>query len=336
MPRPASASPAAGGTRVAVVGAATAAGAKLREALARRGVPGGRVHLYGTERGEAVLGEYDGEARLIQEPDLDEIAGQDVVFLCEVSEVADRLLRPAGRKATVIDLTGRSPAGARARIVHGVLAPGTAEDRGGVLATPHPIAAILAEVLHPVQRSIGISEVVAVVVRPAADFGEPGVEELREQTVRLLRFEKAPREIFGRQLAFNVIPQRLLAGAEEGLERRIAREVATLLGWAEDRLAIRLMAAPVFTGHALSLRLKLARDAGAEALAEAIGADRKASRPRRGTAETPLAAPEERRTDVSEVVEDGIGGFWVWAIAGEAGGAAAEQAVLAAEAVVGW
>ena len=335
MPRPRSAAPATGATRVAVVGAATVEGGKLREALARRGVPGGRVHLYGTERGEAVLGEYGGEARLIQEPDLDEIAGQDVVFLCEFSAVADRLVKLPGRKATVIDLTGRSLAGALARLVHRITAPGTAEERGGLLATPHPIAAVLAEVLHPVHRSIGISEVVAVVLRPASDFGEPGIEELREQTARLLRFEKAPREIFGRQLAFNLIPQRLLAGAEEGLERRIAREVAELLGWAEDRLAIRLVAAPVFMGHALSLRLKLARDAGLEALSEAIGAAGKANRPGREPAETPLAAPEERRTDVSEVVEDGIGGFWVWAIAGDVGAEAAEQAVLAAEAVVG-
>jgi len=322
-----------GKARVAVVGAATFEGGRLREELARHGVPGGRVDLYGSARGEAVLSEYGGEARLIQEPDVEEIARQDVVFLCEKSEAADRILRAAGRGATLIDLTGRHSGAHGVRLVHHELAPPPPEGPDGLLAAPHPIAVVLAEILHPLHREIGILDAVAMVLRPAADFGESGLEELREQTTRLLRFERPPKDTFGHQLAFNLIPQGLLAGEEGGLEGRVAAEVASLLGWGTARLAVRLVTVPVFLGHAIAVRLRLERETDASAVATVLGRGRPPGPSRRKPAGTPLAAPEERRTDVSEVVGDGTGGFWIWAIAGEVGAAAAAEAVLAASAV---
>ena len=60
----------AGAARVALVGADTVDGSRVRGALARSRVSGSRVDLYGTTHGEVVLSEYAGEARLIQEPEL--------------------------------------------------------------------------------------------------------------------------------------------------------------------------------------------------------------------------------------------------------------------------
>jgi aspartate-semialdehyde dehydrogenase len=202
-----------------------------------------------------------------------------------------------------------------------------------VLVAPHPIAVVLAEILHPLHRSLGVLDAVAMVLRPAADFGKSGIEELREQTTRLLRFESAPRETFGQQLAFNVLPQSVLPGTEGGLESRVAAEISSLLGWGSGRLAVRLVTVPVFLGHAICLRLRLERETGAPGVAAAVGGGRSPGPSRRKAAATPLAAPEERRTEVSDVAEDGTGGFWIWAIAGEVGAAAAAEAVLAAAAV---
>ena len=47
-----------GKARVAVVGAPTTAGSRLREALAKHGVPGDQVDLYGGTGGEVVISEY--------------------------------------------------------------------------------------------------------------------------------------------------------------------------------------------------------------------------------------------------------------------------------------
>ena len=67
--------------RIAVVGAESTSGTLLRAALAESHVPGSRVNLYGLADGEAVISEYDGEARLIQDPNLREIVAHEVIFL---------------------------------------------------------------------------------------------------------------------------------------------------------------------------------------------------------------------------------------------------------------
>ena len=86
-------------TRVAVVGAETPPGGRIREALAGRKFPGERVDLYGARSAEPVLSEYDGEARLIQEPDPSEVGGHDLIVVCEGGEATRRALsrlRPEG------------------------------------------------------------------------------------------------------------------------------------------------------------------------------------------------------------------------------------------------
>ena len=120
----------AGTARIAVVGASSPDGSRIREALSRAGVPGARVALYGETGGEAVLSEYADEARLIQEVDLDEIAGREVVFLCEAgaSAAAVRTLvapdpGPAGRTLRRLECQCSDPLLARYPLRHAQAQP---------------------------------------------------------------------------------------------------------------------------------------------------------------------------------------------------------------------
>ncbi len=325
MSRPAADS--TGRSRIAIVGAATPAGSALRKALADRAVPGSSVGLYGTTGGEVVLSEYDGEARIIQEPEPEEIASQDIVFLCQPVPGLRPALAAPGSRAIVIDLSG-GDGGPSASLVHMALAPPPSDVREREFVIPDPIALVLAELIHPLERAFGIESVTAFVLRPAADFGQPGMDELRDQTVRLLSFASVPKEVFGRQLAFNLIPQQLLP--EPDLERRVAGQVASLVGWREPRIAISIVTAPVFYGHAISLRVATERTAAVKDVLRAIGEDPRLAEPSHTTAATPLEVVEEQTIAVSLVSDDGAGGFWIWAVAGEAGTAAVEQAVLLA------
>lgn len=310
--------------RIAVAGANTVEGERLRQALAAREIPSKRVSLFGTTREEVVLGDYGGEARVIQRADPEEIARHAVVFLCERDEATLRALEAPGCEALVMDLLGA--AGGR-RLVHAELRPVPPGERGRLFAVPHFLATVLADLLAPIVRRVGVREAVAVVLRPASDFGRAGLEELREQAVRLLRFEPVPTEVFGRQLAFNLIPEPLLPAAHAAVERRVRSEVADLLGWGAPRFAVRLVTAPVFHGHGISLRFVPERRATVEDVAQSFAGLRGISSPSSTGPATPIESHEVRHISVSEVAEDGIGGFWIWAVASEAGAAAAEQAL---------
>jgi aspartate-semialdehyde dehydrogenase len=320
-----------GPTRVAVVGAPSVEGSHLRDALAKRGVPGGRVDLYGATGGEVVLSEYDGEARMIQEPDLDEVARHELIFLCEAGEVAARVAA-AAPASVVIDLQGCLPAEARPQRVPLRIEPDL--DRGGGrFAIPHPLALVVAEVLQPLERRFGLAEAMAVVIRPAADFGREGVEELREQIVRLLNFAQVPMDTFGCQLAFNIVPEGRLAAGKQDLEERIADEVGELLGWSEPHFTVKLITAPVFHGHGLQLRFRLEGEASLGEVRAALEEQGLLGSPVSDAAATPLDVTGEVRTSLSDLSEDGLGGFWLWGVAGETGSRGAQQAVRLAAAL---
>lgn len=318
-----------GDARVAVVGAATSVGRYVRERLAQRGIPGARVALYGATKGEAVISEYDGEACLIREHDPGEAAGHDVLFLCEADEPSRSMAGGARPEALLVDLVACLDDEAPPPRVHMDLNPDAA--RGRRLAVPHPLSILLADVLGPLDRKLGVAEVVAVILRPANDFGRDGVEELRKQTVGLLNFAEVPSDTFGRPLAFNIVPQACLSGDGPRLEERIGRDVAEVLGWERSRVALRLFAAPVFFGHCLQLRLRFDGVVTSARIEEALG-DASVSLP--GGAPdraTPMDVSDEPTTSFYEIAEDGLGGHWLLAVAGEAERGGADHAVRLAD-----
>jgi len=303
---------------VAVVGAESAEGARIREALFRVGVPGTRVDLYGATGGQAVLSEYGGEARLIQELDLDELRRRDILFLCECEGSVAGLAGLVSSERTIVDLADGLRSDPRRRLVRPDGSAESAPARGAILAVPHELTVLLLDVLLPLERTLGVEDATAVILRPAADFGEAGIEELRQQTVRLLSFESVPRDVFARQLAFNVVAQSEIEDSAFATEQRVASEARGLLEWPTERLSLRIVVVPVFLGHTAQLRVRCAGGGGAEEARSALksGGVRLAG-PGRAAPRTPLEASAEGATTVVDVSDDGRGGVWIWVVAGE-------------------
>ena len=304
------------GPRFAVVGATGPDGSRVRAALAQAGIPGDRVDLFGAAEGEAVLSEYGGEARLVQDESEADFDGYDGIYLCTGGEVAARVR--ASARGRVFDFTGEGRPGA---------APAGARSDGedAWIEIPHFLSLFLVSILGPVNARLGVRRAVMTILRPASDFGDAGLEELREQVVRLLRFEQAPTEVFGRQLAFNLLPQGLLRGSERGLEARVEREVAQALHPARAHLSVRIVTVPVFYGHGIAMHLQLEKG-DARALAAVVGEIEGARLPADDTPGSPMDLLDTRAVAFHEIADDGEGCIRLWAVASDASPAAAELA----------
>ena len=307
------------GARIAVLGAASPAGAHLKAALADRGIPGERVSLFGLQREIAVLTEYDGEARLVQAANELDAADYAAVFVCEAGYDDASLARAAGSGTLVVDMTGSIPGA--------VLPPSSdAPAPAGIVAVPHAVTTLLVSLLAPIQAAIGVTRVSAHVLRPASDFGEAGLEELREQTVHLLRFEPTPTAVFGRQLAFNVLPEYLFPFGEDDSSARVLRESRELLGAPDLPFALSQALVPLFFGHAIAAHVELAKPGRSEALAAWRGA------PDVAVADDPdvgatLDAPETSGLLIARVDDVAATTLRIWALGSEAGATAAARAV---------
>jgi len=152
--------------------------------------------------------------------------------------------------------------------------------------------------------------------------------------VNILSFQKIPHQIFGAQLAFNVLSRLGASGTGEltALEKRLRRQLHQYLGDRVPRPALRLFQVPVFYSTGVSLYVETAQPVTAEAATAALTGERiKVRRPN-------LNAPTQVEvTGSSDILVDSISidsehprGLWLWAVADNFHLAASNAVELAA------
>ena len=116
-----------------------------------------------------------------------------------------------------------------------------------------------------------LARIEALSLRPASDLGREAVDELYRQTLGLLNFGEVPKDVFGCQIAFNVVPSMGVPQSRaEGFDERVREETRLILGLEAERVCLSSAFVPVFHGHALLLTLTFEEPIDYEVLREAI------------------------------------------------------------------
>jgi len=139
----------------------------------------------------------------------------------------------------------------------------------------HPAALALALLLERLQLAAPLRFAAATLLEPASAFGRAAMDELHQQTVSLLSFQTLPRAVFDAQVAYNLLgglgeSSTINLGAEEA---RIRRHYAALGDGRWPALALQVIQAPVFHGHAFSIAVELERAVDISALEEVLSGD---------------------------------------------------------------
>jgi aspartate-semialdehyde dehydrogenase len=260
----------------AIVGGSSLMGREIRDLLAGSPI---QTKLIGADETEAgTLTEEAGEPVVMTALDEENLAGARVAFLAGSAESSRRTLDMVGRLSAapaLIDVTyvleERPLVQLRAPLVEPAsfgLAPGTEH------VVAHPAAIALALLLVRLSSIRAIRRSVAQVFEPASERGQRGVDELHKQTAALLTFQKMPKGVYDEQVAFNLLAR---YGSDasvslETIELRIERHLATLLALNGGLLmpSVRLIQAPVFHGHSISLWVEFEETIGTEALEQAL------------------------------------------------------------------
>ena len=324
---------------VALFEATTLTAKGVKEQLVSRSFPIASVHLYtSSDDPESNLTEFGGEAMLVTAPDIDLLGSLDIAFLCGSRQDGARYLDWAGRKGFVaIDLSRAAEGATNIPLVNAAVNPEAIPDPARVIATPHPIAQFLSSLLAPIRRRCDLVSASAVVFQPASACGDPGIEELYRQTTGLLNFQDIPREVFGRQLAFNLIPAASYGSAQApgGADLESLRHETLRVTGGSYALALEVVLAPVFHCHAAAVHVTLPDGAGLESLRAAFDPGE----------EVRVAGPEDAVSPAESAGKAGVlvaglrqagdrSGFWLWALTDDLKSGAARNAVRIAETIL--
>ncbi|MGA7238246.1 MAG: Asd/ArgC dimerization domain-containing protein [Bryobacteraceae bacterium] len=263
--------------RVALIGSDSLLGREVRD-LAANAEPMLPLRLIAEEEDqEGALTRLGDEPAVVEALNEDALADARAVFLAGSAASSRKALELAGEAPdfAIIDLTFAAEERPDARLRAPMLEPPEAldPDAAAVHVIAHPAAIALALFMRRLHAHDPIRRSVIQIFAPASEHGKAAVEELQQQTVRLLSFKPLPQAVFDTQSSFAMLAK---YGTEapvtlEEIELRIERHLATLLALEGDgegapMPSLRVAQAPVFHGYSFSAWVEFEGNPGIEAI----------------------------------------------------------------------
>jgi len=330
------------GYRVAVVGASSLLGKELVNVLEEQGFPVSRLVTFEADEEEPdlpIVDLHDASQAAVQDQEVSE-AELDFAFLAarlhsipSFLRTAERL-RAGGAEAPrahcfVIDLTGEGVGEQRAESLKDVVCvpfldrrfPAADMGPGGspFYVSPHPAVIVISSLLLRLAARFPLRNAVAQLFGSASEIGSRGIEELQKQTVSLLSFQKIPRQVFGAQLAFNLLSRLGRSGSGDltSLETLVRQQLRQYLGQRVPLPALRLFQVPIFYALGVSLYVETAEPVAPEAAAAALVGERIRVRRSSQDAPSPVEVTGSSHILVDDITRDPEHptGIWLWAVA---------------------
>jgi aspartate-semialdehyde dehydrogenase len=265
--------------KIAIAGASTLVGRELKDALSESPLAAANFVLLDDEEAQGQLDQVGDEITFVQAIAPDAFDRIDFTFFCGSEDLTRKHWRDALRAgSTVLDLSGAldQEAGVVVRAPLLGSEAATADLFTPAVVPAHPAALALALVLERLQQAAPVRIAFATLLQPASEFGRAALDELHQQSMSLLSFQGMPRNLYDAQVAYN-----LLAGLGESakaslgaVDARVRRHYAALSAGRWPVLALQVVHAPVFHGHAFSIAIELERPVELAALEEAMSGGR--------------------------------------------------------------
>lgn len=318
-----------GGYRLGIVNPLSLVGNEVKAILRERSFPLAKVVLLdSTGQTAGALTEIGDEPAVVTAASDVELEDLDLVFFCgRAAGNREWIERHAEDKFIAIDLSQPSTT---EKATLGVAGVNLDELPGKTLiVSPHPVAIPVALILRQIGSVSPIEICTATVVQPASEFEQAGVEELAQQTISVLNIKSVPKEVFDRQLAFNLYP------APEHNEPFIVGQLHELID-PETRIALLVTQGTIFHGHTFSMFVRTRDEIDRDRIIAALRANKAIAFPEGDQSFGTIDAAGRDEVLIAEVRPDPSvrGGFWVWAVCDNLRRSSALNAVLIAEKVL--
>jgi aspartate-semialdehyde dehydrogenase len=256
------------GLRIAVVGVTSLIGEAVIDELRARKMVFSELHALDDERSVGrPVGSEEGadQAKVLPVSDVAsfDFSRVDLAFFCGRAALSERYAEAAAAHAWVIDGSAAFRPRADVPLVAADVNAQALNAVGskGLVALPGSASVALATALAPLHALAGLERAEVATYQAVSGSGRGAMDELAGETVAMLSGKKAKGRAFGRQIAFNVIPQvdELEPDGVSREERRLweeTRRVLELPALAINATAVRV---PVFFGHSLAVHASFAR-----------------------------------------------------------------------------
>ena len=261
--------------RVAVVGATGAVGRAMRSILAERDFPVKELVALATAKSAGMCLDYRGDEVVCQELTADSFKGVDLALFSAGGGTSLKfapLARDAG--CVVVDNSSAWRMEPDVPLVVPEVNPDDVDWHKGIIANPNCSTIQMVVVMKPLHDEARITRVVVSTYQAVSGTGVKAVNELVQQTGRILAGEAPEISVYPYQIAFNCLPH-IDVFLEDGYtkeERKMVDETKKIMG--DDSIAVTAtcVRVPVQNGHSAAVNLQFARPLSVERARELLAA----------------------------------------------------------------
>lgn len=258
------------GYRVAVVGATGAVGEQMLKTLERLAFPITSLSPLSSKRSAGKKIMFKGVEHTVNEATPESFEGIDLAFFSAGGSVSKALAHEAVKRgAIVVDNTSAFRMDKDIPLVVPEVNEDDLFNHQGIIANPNCSTIQMVVALSPIRKAFGLNRVVVSTYQAVSGAGIMAVEEMYNQTEKVLNYETVQPEILPvgsdkkhYQIAFNAIPQ-IDKFQENGYtfeEMKMINETKKILHDQELPVAATCVRIPVENGHSESIYIEVDND----------------------------------------------------------------------------
>jgi len=307
---------------LAVVGGDSLLGKEVRELIDNQHLPAQVKLIAAAAETVQVITAQQGEPAVMTALQADDIKSAGIALLAGPPEASRKAyeLAGGGARPIFVDASGALEDNPLARLRAPMVEPSRG-DAGRLHVIAHPAAIALAVFLRQLRKMAAIRRCVAVVYEPASERGQAGLDELQQQTVGLLSFQKLKKNVYDAQVSFNMLPRygEDAPRSLEEIELTVDKHLASLLSKLEGvpMPSLRVVQAPVFHGYSFSLWVEFEQSPDLDAIAKGLAADPIDVRPKDLEPPTNVGIAGQSGISVGVIARDrnDARAAWFWMVA---------------------
>ena len=261
--------------RVAVVGATGAVGRAMRSILAERDFPVKQLVALATAKSAGMRLDYRGTEVVCQELTPESFEGVDLALFSAgggTSLTYAPMARDAG--CVVVDNSSAWRMDPHVPLVVPEVNPDDVDWHKGIIANPNCSTIQMVVVMKPLHDEARITRVVVSTYQAVSGTGAKAINELVQQTGKVLAGEEPEIAVYPHQIAFNCLPH-IDVFLDDGYtkeERKMVDETKKIMG--DDSIAVSAtcVRVPVQNGHSEAVNLEFARPLDVERARELLAA----------------------------------------------------------------
>lgn len=327
---------------VAVCGATGAVGQEMLKVLEQRDFPYSKLIPMASARSVGKKVMCKGEEHSVVELTEEAFEGVDIALFSAGGATSEKFA-PIAAKAgcVVVDNSSTWRMNDKCPLVVPEVNPEDLDWHKGIIANPNCSTIQMMVALKPIHDEARITRVIVSTYQAVSGSGQKAIEELENQTRRLMSGQPVVADVYPHQIAFNCLPH-IDVFMDNGYtkeEMKMVNETVKIMGDPTIKVTATCVRVPVFYGHSESVNIeteeKLTADDVRATLAKAPGVTVE-DYPEKKAYPMPITSSGEDATYVGRIREDETieNGINMWVVSDNIRKGAALNTVQIAETLI--